>query len=175
MRGSMSLSVPGGAQDELEEVGASPFKVEKLLYVRGHAYSMLGCGHPHFWHEYFRSSWVCTRRLRLKGTAMPNVKVAMAEFFELLLNGTTADDALHTILKECDVLRRLLCCPPKLPRRAKGPARSASRSPASLLANARGRVKKPTSRGNVSLQWLPSWELQVRRDLQIYSPLRQLL
>ena len=51
---------------------------------------------------------------------MPNVKVAMAEFFKLLLNGTTADDALHTIVKERDVLRRLLICTPKAPKESKG-------------------------------------------------------
>ena len=42
----------GRGQDELGDVSASPFKVEKSLSVRGHTYSMLGCGHPHSGNEY---------------------------------------------------------------------------------------------------------------------------
>ncbi|CAE7231332.1 unnamed protein product, partial [Symbiodinium sp. CCMP2456] len=56
------------SEDELEDVSASPFKVEKLLSVRGHK----------------------------------------------------ADDAVHTVVKERDVLRRLLFCPSKAPKESKG-------------------------------------------------------
>ena len=33
--------------EEVDDVGASPFRVEKLSGVRANAYSLCGCGHPY--------------------------------------------------------------------------------------------------------------------------------
>ena len=123
-------------QDELEDVSASPFKVEKLLSVQGHACSMLGCGHPHSWHEYISQFISLYSETPSEGYRMPNVKeaeeadgLAMGEFFKLLLKGRKADDALHTVVKERDVLRRLLFCPPKAAKESKGAGKGKEREP----------------------------------------------
>ena len=67
---------------------------------------------------------------------MPSVKeaeeadrLAMGEFFKLLFKGDKADDALHTVVKERDVLRRLLFCPPKAPKESKGAGKGKEREP----------------------------------------------
>ena len=97
---------------------------------------MLGCGHPHSWHEYIAQFIGLYSETPSEGYRMPNVKeaqeadrLAMAEFFKLLFKGTTADDALHTIVKERDVLRRLLFCPPKAPKESKGAGKGKEREP----------------------------------------------
>ena len=178
----------GWGQDELEEVSASPFKVEKLLYVRGHAYGMLGCGHPHSWHEYIAQFIGLYSETPSEGYRMPKGEGSAGgrpscHGGVLQASSKAQLPTMHSTQSSRSVMFSVVYsfARPKLPRRAKGSAkaRSASRSPASRRANARGRVgtagaDKP-GKGNVSLQWLPSWEVQVRRDVQVYSPLRQLL
>ena len=171
----------GWGQDELEDVSASPFKVEKLLSVRGHAYSMMGCGHPHSWHEYISQFISLYSETPSEGYRMPNVKeaeeadrLAMGGFFKLLFKGHRADDALHTVVKERDVLRRLLFCPPKGAGKGKEheplPRKTGKRQWSGQEAAGRQAAKS-----HVPLQWLPDEEMQVRSCAQVYSPLRQLL
>ena len=102
-------------------------RLEKLLAVREHAYAMLGCGHPSEWcacNSLFIS--LCSET-PAEGYRVPSVKeaeeadrLAMTEFFHLLHKGNKADDALHTIVKERDCLRRLLFCPPKAAKDIRG-------------------------------------------------------
>ena len=110
----------GWGQDELEDVGASLFKDEKLMSVHAHAYSTLGYGHPHFWHDDIFQFIGLYSETPSEGYRMPNVKeteeadhLALGEFLKLLFKGSKADDALHTVVQERDILRRLLFCPPK--------------------------------------------------------------
>ena len=112
-----------------QSLSPSPYRLLRMLQVRGYAYSMVGACHLGTWNIYidkfleFYAAEVSEHfRAPSLGEAEAADKVAMTEIFNLCFGGATLDDVVSSVVLDCDILRHLLMPRPKVAKADKPPA-----------------------------------------------------
>ena len=120
----------GSAEEELEqELSPSPFRLQTLLTVRGHAYAMCGVGHLWSWSlcvSRFMEFYAATVGEHFRPPNLAEAEEAdqqaRRENLSLCFSGASLDDAISSVVVDRDMLRHLLVPRPKLPKPPKMPS-----------------------------------------------------
>ena len=113
----------GGSMEE--ELSRSPYKLQALLTVHGHAYAMCGAGHLGSWSLCVSISFHGVLRGDLARALPPSQLLpawrrqrrrTASGNFSLCFSGATTDDAISSVVVDRDTLRHLLAPRPKVPK-----------------------------------------------------------
>ena len=104
----------GPAEEELEqELSPSPFRLQTLLTVRGHAYAMCGAGHLGSWSLHvsrFLEFYAATVGEHFRPPNLAEAEEAeqqtTREIFSLCFSGASLDDAISSVVVDRDMLRQ---------------------------------------------------------------------